>query len=497
MNKHVPHTLIQNTLSYIGVPIFLFGLIAGGTLVGMDIMSPVSNPYLAIFIYLVLPAILGLGFILTLAGVLRERRRRRKMGLADLPPLPVINLNDRHQLMMVGVAAVLLIAFIGLSVVGGNRSYHFTESTAFCGLVCHEVMEPEYTAYQGSPHANVHCARCHIGPGADWFVKAKLSGLRQVVATARNTFSRPIEAPVHNLRPANETCYECHWPDKFFGAVELRRTYYRGDEDNTPWNLHMLINVGGGDVEHGRERGIHFHMILNKKIEYIATDEKRLEIPWVRTTAKDGTVSVFQTTDEGQRLTEEQVASAEIRTLDCIDCHNRPSHQYHSPERALNDAMASYALDPPIPYLKANASEALTGDYATREEAMAGIDTFMRDAYEGEDIVNLDGAIEKVKALYNRNFFPEMKVSWKEYPDHIGHMITPGCFRCHNGDHENESGEVITRECDSCHTILAQGSDEDIKGFTPMGLEFVHPEDIDEEWKETRCDECHEGVPIL
>jgi hypothetical protein len=93
--------------------------------------------------------------------------------------------------------------------------------------------------------------------------------------------------------------------------------------------------------------------------------------------------------------------------------------------------------------------------------------------------------------------FPEMKVSWKEYPDHIGHMITPGCFRCHNGDHQNEQGQSITRDCNSCHTIIAQGPGRDVTSVNTGGLEFKHPEDIDEEWKETRCNECHEGVPVM
>ncbi len=492
MKESGKRNLAHNLTSLCGILLAAIGFIAGTTLIIIDAQSHFDNPYTGIFTYMVIPAILLSGLLLILLGVMIERKRRKKSN-SELPNLPVINLNDKRQFIMLAVVVVVTLCFIAISTVGSYRAYHFTESVEFCGKTCHSVMKPEYTAYQNSPHANTGCTKCHIGPGADFYVKSKLNGLYQVYSTMFNKYNRPIPAPVHNLRPAKETCYTCHWPEKFFGAVEFNRTYFRADEENTPWTIQMLLKVGGGDAKHGRAQGIHWHMAIDNKIEYIATDEKRLEIPWVRMTNADGSQTVFQTDD---KLTPEQIATAEIRTMDCIDCHNRPTHQFHSPERALNEALTAGLLNPDMPEIKLNGIEALTGEYETEGEALSEIHKILTDAYP-DGGTEVEKAITTVQRIYSQNMFPEMKVSWKEYPDHIGHMITPGCFRCHNGDHENEQGHVISRDCDSCHTIIAQGPGQQIKSINTGGLPFKHPEDIEEEWKDSRCDDCHEGIPVM
>lgn len=487
-------SLIQNMVSLSGMVLAAFGFIVGTTLIIIDAQSHFDNPYTGIFTYMVVPAILVAGLLLVLVGVLRERRRRNN-GKAN-EQLPVIDLNDRRQLTVLLAVVVVTLLFIAISVVGSYRAYHFTESVEFCGKTCHSVMKPEYTAYQNSPHANAGCTKCHIGPGADFFVKAKLNGLYQVYSTLFNKYNRPIPAPVHNLRPAKETCYTCHWPEKFFGASEFKRTYFRADKQNSPWTIQMLVKVGGGNSAHGLAQGIHWHMAADNKIEYIATDEKRLEIPWVRMTGPDGVPTIYQTKDKKKQLTPEQVAAAEIRTMDCIDCHNRPTHQFHSPERALNTALANGLLDPAMPSIKANGIAALTGTYETEGQALQAIRTTLAAAYpDGGEAV--EKAIGTIQYIYSQNIFPEMKVSWKEYPDHIGHMTSPGCFRCHHGDHESAQGQTITRDCDACHTIIAQGPGLSVESIHTGGLPFEHPEDIGDEWNETRCDECHTGVPVL
>lgn len=487
--------LIHNITSLLGIVMAGFGFIAGTALIIIDFQNHFDNPYIGIFTYMIIPGILTGGLFLILIGVLLERRRRRK-GDAQLDHLPVINLNDRKQFTAIIIIIITTLCFIGLSVVGGYRTYHFTESIGFCGKTCHEVMKPEYTAFQNSPHANTVCTKCHIGPGADFYAKSKLNGLYQVYSTLFNKYNRPIPAPVHNLRPAKETCYTCHWPEKFFGAVEFKRTYFRADETNSPWTIQMLMKVGGGDAAHGRAEGIHWHMAVENKIEYIAADEHRLEIPWVRMTNADGSQTVFQTNDKNKRLTPEQIAEAEIRTMDCIDCHNRPTHQFHSPERALNEALAAGLISTEIPEIKLNGIEVLTGDYETEGEALMAIREQLTEAYpDGGD--DLEKAIASIQRIYSQNIFPEMNVSWEAYPDHIGHMISPGCFRCHNGEHESDAGEAISRDCDSCHTIIAQGPGMEVTSINTGGLPFQHPEDIDEEWKESRCDECHTGVPVM
>lgn len=488
--------LFFNWISLLGLTLAAFGFVAAGTLLVLDMVAAFDSPYLSILTYMVLPGVLMGGLVLAFLGAALRHRRLKRLGPEGRELIPVINLNDRRHVTFFVGGIVAGLIFISLTAVGSYRAYHFTESVEFCGVTCHSVMKPEHTAFQVSPHANVQCTTCHIGPGADWFVKSKLNGLRQVYNTMFDLHPRPIAAPVHNLRPARETCYTCHWPNKFFGSVSLQRTYFRGDKENSPWTIQMLVKVGGGDREHGRAQGIHWHMAIDNTIEYIATDEKRLEIPWVRMTGSDGKVTVFQTTDTKKALKAEDVAKAEVRVMDCIDCHNRPTHQYHSPERALNEAMTAGLLDTSLPHLKAKASAALTGKYATEAEALDGIRTRLAAAYPAGG-PSVEQAIAAVQRIYARNFFPEMKVDWRQYPDHIGHMISPGCFRCHDGEHVSEDGRVITKDCNSCHTIIAQGPGRELASVTSGGLEFVHPEDIDDEWKTSRCDDCHEGVPVM
>jgi len=487
-------SLLHNWISLAGIPLALFGFVVGLTLILIDLNTPFASPYLGIFTYMVVPVILVAGLCLTLVGVLRERRRRRT-GRASRPGLPIIDLNNRRQFGAFIAVVVISLLFLALSAVGAYRAYHFTESVTFCGLTCHEVMEPEHTAYRDSPHASVLCAACHIGSGADWFVKSKLSGVRQVFATLANSYHRPIDTPLANLRPAEETCHTCHWPEKFFGAVGRSWTYYKSDDANSPWTIRMLIKVGGGDPRHGPVQGIHWHMNIANKVEYIAADGDRQVIPWVRVTDAAGKVTIYQTQEEQQRLGAEAVAAAQVRRMDCMDCHNRPSHQYAAPSRALDLQLALGNIDPALPAIKRNAAELLVGQYATRDDALASIRQGLLEAYpEGGDAV--ERSVAEVQRIYARSLFPRMKVDWRVYPDHIGHMITPGCFRCHDGQHVSEDGQPVTRECDACHTILAQGPGSETGDMSARGLSFQHPdEDVGDAWQEMRCDECHTGAP--
>ena len=184
-----------------------------------------------------------------------------------------------------------------VSAAGSYKAYEFTESGSFCGQLCHTVMSPEYTAYQLSPHARVACAECHVGAGATWFVKSKLSGSRQVFAAVFNTFPRPIPTPVHNLRPAQETCEQCHWPKKFYGGQLKVFTHYANDEKNTMRQVRMMIKTGGGDPATGAPEGIHWHMNIGNKIDYVAADEKRQVIPYIHVEDLQGRVTEYYAKD--------------------------------------------------------------------------------------------------------------------------------------------------------------------------------------------------------
>jgi hypothetical protein len=461
-------------------------------LIAMDINQGFPNPYLGILTYIVAPGFLVAGLLLIVAGALLERRRRRRIAAGEIPRHPVIDFNvDRHRMVFVVGGTVTFLFFL-VSAVGTYRTYHFTESVEFCGQTCHTVMEPEFTAYQGSPHARVACVQCHIGPGAGWFVQSKLSGAYQVYATLRDIYPRPIPTPIENLRPAQETCEQCHWPSKFFGNVERVNDHFFSDSANTQWTIRLLMKIGGGDPEFGRAGGIHWHMNIAIRVEYIATDSARQVIPWVRVTDRDGNVTVYES--QSAPLPPEEQASHEVRQMDCIDCHNRPSHIYNAPARAVNLAMSTGRISPQLPYIKRTATALLTAEYETTEQALAAIGDSLRAELGGSaDPALLEQAVAAVHTIYRNNFFPAMKVNWRAYPSNLGHTLFPGCHRCHDGQHVSGSGRVITRDCNACHVIIAQGNGPAAETLTPAGLEFQHPIDIGDLWKVANCAECHTG----
>jgi nitrate/TMAO reductase-like tetraheme cytochrome c subunit len=488
-----PPGLIQNWVSLLGINLAASAFFAAVILLTLNAFARFSNPYVGILIFVVAPFFLIVGLLLIVIGALRERRRRRRLLPGQVSEYPRIDLNlpaQRHAVMGVVVVGV---AFLLVTAVGSYQTYEYTESVAFCGETCHQVMRPEHTAYVNGPHARIACAECHIGPGAGWFVRSKLSGAYQVYATLADRYPRPIPTPIENLRPAQVTCEECHWPAKFYGDAERVREHFLEDETNSVWTVRLIMKVGGADPGRGPVGGIHWHMNIANRIEYIATDPQRQVIPWVRITRRDGSTQVFQTSEGA--LSDEQVAAATPRVMDCMDCHNRPAHDYLSPQQALDNALSIGAIDRSIPWIRKKAAEVLDQPYETTPAALAGIATGLRDFYQSKhpDFFaahrdTLERAITEVQQIYRVNFFPEMHADWKVYPNNIGHMRFPGCYRCHDGEHKSSIGTVIPKDCNDCHTIVAQGPDA---AAGPPGVGFQHPVDIDDMWQQMPCDACH------
>jgi nitrate/TMAO reductase-like tetraheme cytochrome c subunit len=294
-----------------------------------------------------------------------------------------------------------------------------------------------------------------------------------VYATLFNKFPRPIPTPVKNLRPAQETCSQCHWPRKLVGDLDRTYHYFLGDQTNTPFSVRLVLKVGGGDPTHGPVGGIHWHMSIADRVEYIATDGARQKIPWVRLTDSQGAVTIFR-----EKNFTDNLSLYQIRTMDCMDCHNRPAHRYVAPDDAVNLAFSLGQIDRTLPWFKTNAVYALTRPYKTGTEATNGIATFLATRYA--DGTGLRQAIPAVQKIYADNFFPEMKASWRVYPDNLGHRDWPGCFRCHAGKHTTEDGKQIIKanDCNACHTILAQSSGPELQQLTAAGQKFKHPEDL-------------------
>jgi len=501
MARYKLRHLIYNKLSLAGLALFIVALVVAIFFMFAAGTSGDSNPYMGIITYMVLPPFIIIGLLVVPIGMLRQSRLLSRKKLADIPAWPRIDFNYPSHRRGFIIFLVAFMLFGCLSAFGSYQAYHHTESVAFCGETCHDVMKPEHVAYQSSSHARVPCTSCHVGAGASWYVRSKLSGAYQVYATTFDKYPRPIPTPIHNLRPAQETCEKCHWPEKFFGGQQRQLNHYMYNEENTHWPINMLIKTGGGDPKTGQQAGIHWHMNIGVHVEYIARDERRQDIPWVRVTDRvTGRVTTYQNKDNP--LTEEEVAAAAPRTMDCMDCHNRPSHKYMSPDYSVDRAILTGRIDPSLPEIKRISVEAMQKKYETEDEALKSIAQMIPDFYHDNypevfagQRVAINDAVLAVQHEFSRTIFPEMKVRWDEYPDNIGHFIYPGCMRCHSGSMVSDDGWVLTRDCHTCHTILSQGSGDRYQtATTPEGLEFEHPEDIDEEWRETGCFECHDGT---
>ena len=279
-----PHrpSLLQNWMSLAGLVIVIGGVFSFFLLFMLDVIGHFSNPYISILTWMVAPAFLVFGFILICIGMLREQHRRA--GRASMVEAVQIDLSRPRDRRILVTFVISSLVFIMLSAVGSYNAFKFTESVQFCGETCHGVMKPELTTHDHGPHARVACVACHVGPGVNWFVRSKLSGSYQLYAVAFNKYPRPIPTPIENLRPARETCEQCHWPQKFVGNLDRTFNYFQGDVSNSPYSIRLSINVGGADPTRGQVGGIHWHMVVGNQVEYIATDAARQKIPWVRIT---------------------------------------------------------------------------------------------------------------------------------------------------------------------------------------------------------------------
>jgi hypothetical protein len=453
---------------------------------------------LGLFIYIILPGFLLLGLIMIPVGMLISRKRMSASSGDGKMKLPAIDLNNpkhRNTFILFTIATVIILF---LSTYGSFEAYHLTESVEFCGTLCHKVMEPEYTAYQNSSHANVACVECHVGSGASWYVKSKLSGLHQVYAVATKTYPSPIATPLHDLRPARETCEKCHWPQKFYTRNLQTNKYYLTDSLNTEWNIILQMKIGPEYSDLGFKEGIHWHINPNVNIQYISENDKREVITYVKYTNKaTGEVTIYRNPDN--EITDSTIAASSARTMDCIDCHNRPSHKYNSPPVYFDKAMLTNGISQDIPFIKKTAMGILRNNFSDKDTALMQIRDGITNYYKSDfsnyfenNTAKVNRSIAALQEAYSQNTFAGMKVSYDVYPDHIGHLESEGCFRCHNNAFTSEKGNKITRDCNLCHTIIGQGR-QNLMQYANIRdtLEFNHPVDIGTAWKEANCSECH------
>src|SRR3990172_7704614 len=411
-----PPDVARNPITLLGTVLALTSI--GGLVffLGIQLMQVEPSPYMGMFVYVGLPAALILGLLIIPAGMLWEARRRAaaaRRGEGVPPALQLDFGNPRHLMGVTGFATATMI-ILGVLGATGYRAVEFMDTPTFCGTLCHTALPPQYEPYRRSAHAEVNCTSCHIGPGASWYVQAKLSGGRQVYATLTDTFPRPIPAPIENLRPARATCEGCHWREKAYGMFLRVYRAYLPDEKNTLHVRALAFRVGTGGSNLEEAGGVHWH--TSAQLWYRSADKERQVMGWVGVEKPEGLEQwVNADVAQGTELQEQ-------RLMDCIDCHNRAAHKIPAPDNLIDEALTAGRLDASLPYLKREALRLLgmTGDVPDPEELAAAwlqegwfekLEQFYRDKYPEVAAAKADSvraAVEELKRISGLVLYSDM-----------------------------------------------------------------------------------------
>ena len=441
------YLLTRHWLSLIGAGLVTTAGISWLFVLPMEIRGHASNPYVGIIVFLILPIVFFTGLALIPIGVFLSKRKIRE-GLSD-PTVDRVAAR-RRLLWFLGITSFLNIV-IGTQVT--YRAVEQMETPQFCGGTCH-AMSPEFAAYVNAPHSSVECVECHVAPGVSGWVASKANGTRQLIETVMGTAHKPIPSAIasNRLVPASETCENCHWPQKSIGMRLRILSKYAEDETNSRSETVLLMRIGGngGSGIHGAHLGPGVH------IRFVAADPDRQTIPWVEyRNSTTGEIRAFSSGDPPR----ESVSKIEMQ---CVDCHNRPAHAFDLPERAVDNALARSDIPSTLPFIRKKGVELLKKDWQTRQAAAEGLGTALEGYYRESypDIAThrageLAQAKQALLAIYDRNVFPDLKVTWGTYPNNLGHTDFPGCFRCHDGSHSTSDGKTITQDCGACHQALA------------------------------------------
>ncbi|MCP4582220.1 MAG: cytochrome C [candidate division Zixibacteria bacterium] len=424
------------------------------------------NAYVGLIAYLLFPSLIIIGLVLIPIGLNFHKRDtgrtikeilKERFNAVELES----GVTGSKVFRTILILTIFNILFLGIA---SNRMLNYMDGSHFCGTACHSVMSPEWTTYQASPHARVKCVECHVGEGAGALINSKLNGTWQMISVTLDLFERPIPTPVHQLRPARETCEKCHWPDKFYGNRLKTIVSYQRDSLSTPeyTTLGMKIDSGTGTDR----RGIHWHVAQENEIRYISVDDEREKMLWVEVNQPGGGYKRYTNKEYPVQPDENK----NIRNFDCVDCHNRATHVYEDPQKAVNERINLGLLDRSLPYLSREALHAIIKNYPDSNAAMDGIANHLRGFYKrnypklaATKIAAIDSSVHILQDIYNRNIHPQMNISWGSYPSHIGHKGESGCFRCHNPRLVDDENNSIPYDCVLCHSIPAYESSEPFK----------------------------------
>jgi nitrate/TMAO reductase-like tetraheme cytochrome c subunit len=448
--KPVWYLLTLHWVSLAGSMIVITAVLSFLFVLPLQMRGHVDNPYIGIIVFLILPAIFFVGLLLIPIGIyLGKRRLQKDLGSEVFDRKAAL----RRVAWFFGITTLINVI---LGTQFTYRAVEHMETPQFCGQSCHG-MSPEFAAYQNSPHARVACVECHVVPGAAGWIASKSAGTRQLMETLLNSYRRPIPGAIESNRlvPATQTCENCHWPEKF-GSARLRVvTNYAEDEKNTRTQTVLMMIVGGSKFA-----GIHgMHFGPGIQIRFAAADAQRQGIPWVEYRNNNtGTIRTFV----AEGTNPDSYKNLPVYQMECVDCHNRPTHTFELPERGMNTALALGELSSTLPFVKKKGVELLKTGYGSQKEADEQLPTALADFYRQNypDVSSarsqdIQQAGQSILAIYKRNVFPDLKVKWGTYPNNLGHTDFPGCFRCHDSSHAEASGATITQDCSACHELIA------------------------------------------
>lgn len=446
--------VLCTTSSFIAFLLFEAGRITG----------ILRNTYIGLVAYLLFPSLFVLGLMLIPIG---WHRRKKQTGKTTRQLLS--EKFDAEELTggVYGSRLFLKIGFFTLVnmvflLFAGTRMLAYMDKPVFCGTACHSVMNPEWVTYQESPHSRVRCVDCHVGEGVDALFSSKLNGMWQILSLTFDLYERPIPTPVRQLRPARETCEKCHWPEKFYGDRLRTLVRFGWNASSTRDYTTLLLKIDS--MGNSGRAGIHWHIAPRNEVRYASVNNEREIMLWVDVLQPDGGYRRYANTSAGMETGGKEPAA--VRVLDCIDCHNRATHIYEDPQKALDARLNSGEIDRSLPYLKREALRAITNSYNDKDTGLSSIERHMFAFYgrnypeiasaKKEDI---QAAVRVLQDVYDRNIHPRMNIRWGSYPSFAGHENGSGCFRCHNDRMRNEKGEAIMDGCTACHSILAYDSE--------------------------------------
>ena len=399
-----------------------------------------------------------------------------------------------HRMLILPYATLGILTIILIAT--GIHGWEYSNSPEFCGTACH-TMVPQDVVYQESPHANVTCEECHIGRTS--FINQlwrKKQGIKESYYEIFKLYEYPLHASA--LRPARDTCEKCHQPEAFSDDSLRVLPRFVNDTNNTQNNIYLIMKTGGGAKREGLGRGIHWHIV--NTVEFYATDPLAQDIPYVRVQNEDGSFTEYVDVESGFDVS--TLDEDKLQPMDCITCHNRITHEFTLPTESVDVAMSRGLIDPDIPQIHQKAVEVLFVEYETRDEAFAafdGLDEYYKttDYYAGNS-EKVSAAIQEIKDIYDRTVFHDQEVNWATHPNNLGHINSPGCFRCHDGGHLNAQDEAIRLECNVCHSIpVVAGPNDFVTNIEisrgPEPESHLNPNwiSLHNEAFDTSCATCH------